>query len=362
MRSSRKRSRARTLGAAAVALVLLVGGLVSASGASGRAAAPGKPVFGLAWLDPTPSDGKTYRVVAGETLDVDLAADGRNAPARLVASGLAAGAVLNSSVGPRPTASLTWTPSRRQIGTHVFVFAATSSSGAVVTPPRTIFVHVVPSQPAAAPNQVAPMGTNGVYRWAYLMHPTTVRARPSLTARRVTRLALFTSDDTVNLVLLIARTTDAKGTIWYRVRLPILPNGSTGWVRAVDLTQTRAVTTYLVVYQKLFTATLYRAGRPVFSTRVGVGKPYWPTPRGDFYIRNLLTGYKDPFYGPVAFGTSARSAVLTDWPGGGVVGIHGTSLPWLLPGRVSHGCVRMKNGPILRLKQLMPLGTPLAIR
>jgi len=31
-------------------------------------------------------------------------------------------------------------------------------------------------------------------------------------------------------------------------------------------------------------------------------------------------------YGPVAFGTSAY-ARLSDWPGGGVVGIHGTNEP-----------------------------------
>jgi lipoprotein-anchoring transpeptidase ErfK/SrfK len=93
-----------------------------------------------------------------------------------------------------------------------------------------------------------------------------------------------------------------------------------------------------------------------------VGKPYWPTPAGDFYIREVMTGFDDPFYGPVAFGTSARSAVLTDWPGGGVIGIHGTSIPQILPGRVSHGCVRMKNGPIRQLLRLMPIGTPLAIR
>jgi hypothetical protein len=47
-------------------------------------------------------------------------------------------------------------------------------------------------------------------------------------------------------------------------------------------------------------------------------------------IRNELTRYASPFYGPVAFGTTARSAVLTDWPGGGFVGIHGTNEPQLI--------------------------------
>ena len=79
-------------------------------------------------------------------------------------------------------------------------------------------------------------------------------------------------------------------------------------------------------------------------------------------IRNELTRYASPFYGPIAFGTTARSAVLTDWPGGGFVGIHGTNEPQLIPGRVSHGCIRLRNADMLRLAVLMPVGTPLTIR
>ena len=67
---------------------------------------------------------------------------------------------------------------------------------------------------------------------------------------------------------------------------------------------------------------------------------------------------KGSFYGPLAYFTSATSDQLTDWPGGGLVGVHGTSQPGLLPGRVSHGCVRMKNADILKLEKLMDVGTP----
>jgi lipoprotein-anchoring transpeptidase ErfK/SrfK len=92
-----------------------------------------------------------------------------------------------------------------------------------------------------------------------------------------------------------------------------------------------------------------------------VGQPRWPTPRGRFYVRDELTKFAGPTYGPLAFGTSARSAVLTDWPAGGFVGIHGTDHPELIPGRISHGCIRMRNADILRLARLMPVGTPLTI-
>jgi lipoprotein-anchoring transpeptidase ErfK/SrfK len=72
--------------------------------------------------------------------------------------------------------------------------------------------------------------------------------------------------------------------------------------------------------------------------------------------------YRSKFFGPLAFGTSARSAVLPDWPGGGFVGVHGTDRPDLIPGRVSHGCIRMRNVDIVRLGRLMPVGTPVTIR
>jgi len=343
-------------------LAVLSALLLTAPSAAAPRGAVQNPELALAWLAPTPADGKTYTIAVGNRLSLELAAGAKGGATHIWASGLTVGAALNAKVGAPARAELDWTPTGAQLGTHVFVFVAASESDRVATQPRAIFVQVVPATPPAA-GEVTPIGTNGVYRWAYVLERTSARARPRSSSRVVTHLNVFTGDSTVNLVLLLARATDAKGRVWYRVRLPIRPNNSTGWVRAADLTATRALTTYLVVYRKLFTATLYRNGRPIFRTRIGVGKPYWPTPTGDFYIREVLTGFGDPFYGPVAFGTSARSAVLTDWEGGGgVIGIHGTNSPQILPGRVSHGCIRMRNPSIVRLLRLMPLGTPLAIR
>jgi hypothetical protein len=346
----------------AAAVLVLAGVLAIAPWAGARGDADRIPALTLSWQAPTPADGKTYTVPAGSRLSVGFAVGSEAADARIWASGLPAAAVLKVTAGRSARAQLNWTPTNRQIGTHAFVFAAGSRNGAVATQPRTIFVHVVPATPPGIAD-ATPIGTDGVYRWAYVYRPTAARVRPGMSARVVTRLKLYTLDSTVNLVLLLAQKLDAYGRLWYQVRLPILPNNSTGWVLANDLTTLRSVSTYLVIYRKLFTATLYRKGRPIFRTRVGVGKPYWPTPTGDFYVREILTGYGKPFYGPVSFGTSARSSVLTDWEGGGgVVGIHGTSSPQILPGRVSHGCVRMNNAADLRLYRLMPLGTPVAIR
>ena len=217
--------------------------------------------------------------------------------------------------------------------------------------------------PALRVQKPVPLRTDrNLSYWSPVLRSVSVRASPASDAPEVARLATRTAEQTPNIVLTLGRATDALGRVWTRVRLPVLPNNTIGWVPRSALGLLSVVRTRLVVDLERLTATLYRAGRRIFSAGIGVGSPAWPTPRGEFYIRNRLASYASPFYGPVAFGTSARSEVLTDWPAGGFVGIHGTNRPELLPGRVSHGCIRMRNQDILRLARLLPVGTPLTIR
>jgi hypothetical protein len=200
-----------------------------------------------------------------------------------------------------------------------------------------------------------------LYRWAFVIRPTVVRAAPRRTSAAIAQLGRWTPEGTSNLVLTLDGRRTSRG-VWIRVRLPIHPANRTGWVKRKALSDWKELRTRLVVDRRRLSATLFRGGKVVLRAPVGVGQSHWPTPRGEFYIRNQLYGFGNAVYGPVAFGTSARSAVLTDWPGGGFIGIHGTNQPHILPGRVSHGCIRMKNGHILRLARLMPIGTPLTVR
>ena len=197
-------------------------------------------------------------------------------------------------------------------------------------------------------------------RSAPVLHPTVARAEPWSGAAIVAALPRETGEGTTNIALVLGEL-QRGGSDWIHVSLPVLPNGRTGWVRREMLGGYRFVHTRLVVDRERFRATLFYDGRPIFHAAIGVGRPESPTPAGRFYIRDRLAGFGDPFYGPVAFGTSARSAVLTDWPGGGFIGIHGTNEPQLIPGRISHGCIRLRNPDILRLARLMPVGTPVTI-
>jgi lipoprotein-anchoring transpeptidase ErfK/SrfK len=220
-----------------------------------------------------------------------------------------------------------------------------------------------PVAPAFTPGAPRPLRTSPfASRWAPVRVAAAARSAPDARAGVVGHVAKTTPEDTTNIVLVLGRRTDRAGRLWVRVRLASLPNGRIGWVPRSTLGGYGTVETRLVVDLRRLTATLLRNGRPIFRARVGVGQPQWPTPRGDFYVRNRLTRFAGATYGPLAFGTSARSSHLTDWPDGGFIGIHGTNQPQLIPGRVSHGCIRLRNADILALARLMPIGTPLTIR
>jgi lipoprotein-anchoring transpeptidase ErfK/SrfK len=101
----------------------------------------------------------------------------------------------------------------------------------------------------------------------------------------------------------------------------------------------------------------------VWSAPVAVGKRGTPTPRGRFWIRErFAVRDRSSGYYPYAFGTSAYSR-LTEWPGGGVVGIHGPyHEPGRIPGRVSHGCIRLSVRGDARLARRISVGVPVRIR
>jgi lipoprotein-anchoring transpeptidase ErfK/SrfK len=148
-----------------------------------------------------------------------------------------------------------------------------------------------------------------------------------------------------------------------RVRLAQRPNGSTAWVRSGDVTLSR--TAYrIVIGLDRRRLTLYRQGRRVFSAPAGVGTRAHPTPPGHFFVAFFE---HLPGYGPFIMVTSAHSNTIHDWAGShdAVVGIHGPLGDGAAIGaagaRVSHGCVRLRDGALLRLRRVPP-GTPIDIR
>lgn len=198
--------------------------------------------------------------------------------------------------------------------------------------------------------------------WAHPEHRAPVRRRPSHDSRRIAGTHYRTEDGFPEVYPVMRRFTYRNGQTWLRIRVPGRPNGRSGWVRASAMGPLNRVRTRLVVDRRRMRATLYRAGRRIWRSPVGVGAASTPTPAGRFWIREKFRVVNPGgIYGPQAFGTAGYS-VLSDWPGGGVIGIHGTNEPYLIPGRPSHGCIRVPNRAVTRLARLMPVGTPLRIR
>lgn len=198
-------------------------------------------------------------------------------------------------------------------------------------------------------------------RWAHPVRRAPIRWQPRSSSRLITSTHMLTEDGYPEVYPALRSWQDPEGHRWVEVRIPMRPNGRTGWVRHSALGPLYRVRTVLIVDRSRLRATLYRRGRPIWSTPVGIGKPSTPTPAGHFWIREKFrTHAPASLYGPVAFGTSDYS-VLSEWPAGGVVGIHGTDEPSLVPGRPSHGCIRLHNAATWRLWRLMPVGTPLLI-
>jgi lipoprotein-anchoring transpeptidase ErfK/SrfK len=150
---------------------------------------------------------------------------------------------------------------------------------------------------------------------------------------------------------------------WVKVLLPVRPNGSTGWVKASDVSL--ATHDYRIqVEVGAHKLTVYKGNDVFLEDTVAVGAAATPTTLGTFYTTGLFdTGSTQPVYGPYAYPLSGYSEVLFSFGGGeGQMGIHGTNEPSSLGRSVSNGCIRMSNAAITKLAKTLPVGVPVEIK
>lgn len=214
--------------------------------------------------------------------------------------------------------------------------------------------------PAARPDDATPTATtidlpaSGEILWTKIA----VRAKPSKRSRVIAVMNQFRKDFRRQYVLAIDRDVDDRHRLWYRITVPGRPNGRTGWVSAAGLTLS-PMRREIRIDRSERRLELREGERVLLRARVAVGKRGAETPLGLFYVTWKFVP-DAPILGAYALETSAYSK-LSDWPGGGIVGIHGTPWPWLLGQAVSHGCIRLHNRKILQLRKLVPVGTPVRI-
>jgi lipoprotein-anchoring transpeptidase ErfK/SrfK len=226
-------------------------------------------------------------------------------------------------------------------GTAVLAVATLGGLGAAVAAPSP-----------AAPTTAFPKA--GVILW----QKVAAHSRPTRTSSALKVFTQFRSDFRPTTLLVLGEREGAKEDRWLKISVPGRPNGRTGWVPAAAV-ETRPVRRSIVIDLSARTLRVREGSRVRLRTRVAIGRPGMETPTGDYYITAVFRP-KERFLGAFAFETSAYSK-LSEWPGGGVVGLHGTSAPSLLGKAVSHGCVRMSNPAARALKRLAPAGTPVMI-
>jgi lipoprotein-anchoring transpeptidase ErfK/SrfK len=236
---------------------------------------------------------------------------------------------------------------------------ASACGGGSVAPPSDRPSIVVTETPSPAPTGSAagaPLAVDAVSRTRYLA----MWNRPGDGAADFVFDAASPAGHGMAPMLVDARRT-VDGQPWVRILLPIRPNGSAAWAHVGDV---RLVARDEEIVVDLSQRTLrdYVNGRLRQRFRVGVGTPATPTGVGTFYVwqRVPFSNPNQP-YGIFALGLSGFSPVLSDWPGGGRMAIHGTPFVSDRGRAVSHGCVRVYNTDMQHLVDV-PFGTPVVIK
>jgi lipoprotein-anchoring transpeptidase ErfK/SrfK len=108
---------------------------------------------------------------------------------------------------------------------------------------------------------------------------------------------------------------------------------------------------------------VYQGQKLMASYPVAVGRPDFPTPTGEFKVFEMIVNpaWQSPWTGEVETPGIDGSLGLR-WIGfveltGGVVGFHGTPNVASLGQAASHGCVRMRNEDIVKMYELIKIGT-----
>jgi lipoprotein-anchoring transpeptidase ErfK/SrfK len=243
-----------------------------------------------------------------------------------------------------------------------FVSVVALLAAALAALPATAFPANRPGKKICQPGVLHPVGTATAAYAALVKSEARVFRKPKPGGTELKRFAKLNENGyptTFGLVGAVLTRTCAAS--WYRVRLPMRPNGIIGYVRPADV-RVQRVTAWIDIDLSARELRFFRGRKLLLKTPVAVGSPATPTPVGRFYVdqRIIATNPSGP-YGPAALGVSAFSNVLTGWAQGGPIGIHGTNAPWSIGRAVSNGCIRVPNPTLKRLFSATIGGEPVVI-
>ncbi len=147
---------------------------------------------------------------------------------------------------------------------------------------------------------------------------------------------------------------------WLKVRLPVRPNGATGWVRKEDVL-VKSVSNHIVVEVAKRKLSAFKGDKLLMEVPVGVGTDKTPTPIGNFYVDFSVRNPGSP-YGAHMLSVAGFSNVLRNFGGGvGQIAIHGWGDDGSVGSASSNGCLRLLNADVRKLAGMSPPGTPVFV-
>jgi len=222
------------------------------------------------------------------------------------------------------------------------------------TPPPSL--TAVPAQAkrpvGALPAHVPGTGT----LTAYVRKAKVLRSRPG--GKRIALMKRLTEWKSPRVVTVVRRRGD-----WLGILAPELRNGHVGWIDGRKDVELHRTNWSIVADISRRVATIRHDGRVYLRTRLAVGSPSAPTPRGRFAVTDKLTTGSD--FGPygcciLAF-TGHQPSIPQGWGGGDRIAMHGTPTPQTIGQAASHGCLRVTNDVAAKLVDHVPLGTRVTI-
>jgi lipoprotein-anchoring transpeptidase ErfK/SrfK len=219
------------------------------------------------------------------------------------------------------------------------------------------------SQGAAPASAVTPAVVKPTQELAVLRRAQEAFSEPDRRSRPVALLqARRPLTGTPTALPVLGHRTRANGREWLRVRLPGRPNGRTGWIPR-HATVHAATSWHVLVDTSSRRVSVYRSGRVVRVFTAIVGKPSTPTPRGGFFVEEVVRLPAGAAGAPFALALSARSYVLQEFAGGpGQIALHGlANIGGVIGTAVSHGCVRVDTQAIRWLAARIRPGVPVTI-
>lgn len=129
----------------------------------------------------------------------------------------------------------------------------------------------------------------------------------------------------------------------------------------------RVIQNRLVVKRGVRRVYVYRGEKVVAAFPIAIGKPGWETPLGNYRIIDME---KDPIFRnfktgeiikPGAKNPLGKRLIIFHTGKKLDLGFHGTNEDKLIGKAVSHGCIRMHDKDVIRLYEMVKIGTPVAI-